>query len=108
MAKKKRGLTMDQILEWEAYDRMDPIGNWREDFRMAYLATVITNLAIKLHTKSGKLTTLTDFLPVWDQGDKSSKSTQTADQMKNILMGIANSVNKKIESKERKKSNTQK
>jgi len=99
---------MDQLLEWEAYDRLDPIGTWREDFRMACLASVISNLAIRINTKNGKLTNIGDFMPNWDQGDKSSEQKQTPDQMKKVLLDIANSINKKIESKERKKPNTNK
>ena len=69
-----------------AYDRLEPIGEWRADFRMSYLASLITNIAIKVFgEKRQKLTTPKDFLLEWDK----EKKAQTIEEMKQILYLIA-------------------
>ena len=85
-----------QISEWEAYDKIDPIGTWREDFRMAYLSSLITNLVISVHGKKGaKTTTPIDFMPDWTGEGKEPKK-QSTEEMKQILLGIASAQNKKV------------
>lgn len=93
--------------EWEAYDRMDPIGTWREDFRMAYLSSLITNLTISVHGKKGaKQTTIMDFMPKWDSlGDEKEVKVQSVEDMKKALLEIAGAQNKK---EARKKANINK
>jgi hypothetical protein len=60
-------ITSEQFSEWEAYDRLDPIGKWREDFRLAYLCSMVTNLVISVHGKKGtKMTSPIDFMLDWD------------------------------------------
>ena len=79
-------LTARQLAEWEAYNRVDPIGTERDDFRMAFLAMTITNVAIgALGSKGAKMAKLEDFMPIWDS---KAKHEQSSDQMKNILMGM--------------------
>jgi len=59
-------LTSVQLSEWEAYDRLDPIGEWRADFRMAYLSIIVTNIARAVYgTKGTKMTVPLDFMPEW-------------------------------------------
>jgi hypothetical protein len=85
------------LSEWEAYDRIDPIGTWREDFRMAYLSSLVTNLVISVHGKKGaKTTSPMDFMPDW--GDEKSKEPkkQSVEEMKEILLGIAKMQNKRV------------
>lgn len=80
-------LTARQLVEWEAYNKIDPIGTEREDFRMAFLAMIITNVAIgALGSKNAKTAKLEDFMPDWDT--TKPKPVQSAEQMKNILMGL--------------------
>ena len=43
-------LTAFQLAEWEAFDTIDPIGNFRGDFRMANICATNTNLAIKVNS----------------------------------------------------------
>ena len=87
------GLSSNQLSEWEAYDRLDPIGTWRDDFRMAYLSSLITNLTISVHGKKGaKTTNPIDFLPEWggqreDKVVESSKSLP--EQIKEVFGAIA-------------------
>lgn len=91
-------LTSRQISEWEAYDRIDPVGEWREDFRMAFLSSLITNLAISIHGKKGtKQTTLMDFMPKWDVDEpkKGLPMSQSIEDMKKVMYDIANASKKK-------------
>lgn len=80
-----------QISEWEAYDRIDPIGTWRDDFRIAYLMTIVTNLAISINGKKGtKFKEISDFIPVWDQEETSGlPQQQSMEEMKKVLHSIA-------------------
>jgi hypothetical protein len=92
-------LTGEQINEWEAYDRIDPIGTWTEYFRMACLESIITNLAIGIHGKEGtKLTSPMDFMPDWAKGEEKQEiKQQSVESMKELLMGIAEIQNKKFD-----------
>ncbi|MDH7604842.1 MAG: hypothetical protein QHH13_08090 [Melioribacter sp.] len=93
------------MAEWEMYDRMDPIGERRADFRMAELASLIVNIAIKWAAgkKPVKLMEITDFIPQWDvtapkQIDVKKQSTE---EIKKALLEIANAHNKKDKIKKR-------
>jgi hypothetical protein len=98
-------LTSVQISEWEAYDRIDPVGTWREDFRMAFLSSLITNLTISVHGKKGaKQTTLMDFMPKWEQtGEVGEVKKQSVEDMKKALLEIAGAQNKKEARKKNEK-----
>jgi len=94
-------LTSKQISEWEAYDRIDPIGAWRDDFRIAKIESLITNIVQQLYAKKGYTPTVTtplDFMVDWT-GDRKEEEPkkQSVEEMKSILMGIAKTQNKRIE-----------
>jgi hypothetical protein len=92
-------LTSVQLSEWEAYDRLDPIGTWREDFRMAYVSSLITNLAISIHGKKGtKPMNIMDFMPKWDSQEPENTvvKQQSVEEMKKALLQIAQAQNKKV------------
>jgi len=94
-------LTSVQISEWEAYDKIDPIGTWRDDFRMANLAAIITNIVNCLYSKKGsqlKLTTPLDFMPDWSNDKKEVSIKQSPEEMKESLLRFVKIHNKKIES----------
>ena len=95
-----------QISEWEAYDKLDPIGTWRSDFQMAMLASIITNIAIGLYAEKGtKMTTPLDFMPDWSGDLKMvEKPMQTVEEMKEIFLLIAGAQNSRI-AEEKKNSN---
>ena len=99
-------LTSRQISEWEAYDRIDPIGNWREDFRFAKLESLLVNIVNQLYhdPKKGKpkITNPIDFMPDWAGEDKFEEpKKQSVEEMKEVLMSIASSQNKKAKRLER-------
>jgi hypothetical protein len=95
-------LTSYQLSEWEAYDRLDPIGTWREDFRVAELLSLITNTARAVHGKKGiKMSSPSDFMPNWDalaSGIPQVKK-QSAEEMKQILLSMASTHNRKVKNK---------
>ena len=90
-----------QLSEWEAYDRLDPIGTWRDDFRMAYLASIITNIAIKWNAgkKQVKLIELMEFMPQWDRQETKEVKKQSVEDMRDFLLSFAKAHNKAIEKK---------
>ena len=92
-------LTSVQLSEWEAYDRIDPIGTWRDDYRMASLQATMINIHNACNTEEGKTPTATnpsDFLPIWDKFErerlneqaeelKQTELRQSVEQIKNNL-----------------------
>jgi hypothetical protein len=95
-------LTSKQLSEWEAYDRLDPIGTWRDDFRMSFMASLLTNLTIKVNGRKGAaLTNVKDFLLDWS-GDLKIGKQQSIEDMKTVLLQIAKDQNRKVSMKEGK------
>ena len=88
------------MAEWEAYDRLEPIGEWRGDFRMAVLAATITNLFISVYGKKGttKHVKVEDFMPDWNRRF-GRENIQTAEEMKNVLLSLVDNV--KVKNKEK-------
>jgi len=94
-------LTSRQISEWEAYDRLDPIGEWREDFRFAQLMSLLVNIVSRIFAKKGqtiKDVSPMDFMPDWvgvaTNENVSAQKVQSVEEMKSILLGIAKVQNK--------------
>lgn len=65
---------------------------------MAFLSSLITNIATRVHGKKGaKMTELMDFMPDWGKEESSIKvetGQQTVEQQKRILEMIASSFKK--------------
>jgi len=92
-------LSSPQLSEWEAYDRLEPIGEWRADFRTATLISAVVNLAKSIWGKEGgKMTSPTDFMPKWDEEPKAEPVKQSVEEMKQIIYAIAD-ISKKKERK---------
>ena len=86
-------MTLEQLNEWEAYYRLDPTSDLKDDYRIAYLAMLIVNSVRAVHCKKGtKMTDIEDHLIKW--GEEKTEKKQTADEMKKVLMAIA-ATNKK-------------
>lgn len=96
-------LTAYQLAEWEAYDKLDPIGTWRDDYRMAYLASLMNNITISVHGKKGAKHSLPiDFMPVWDvQKQTMSPKKQTMEDMKAFALNFAKAHNAQFKKEER-------
>ena len=85
-------MTSTQLSEWEAYNELEPIGGIREDYRLAYLSSLITNLVIAVNGKpNAKKTKPEEFLLEWGVGvqEQSTKQPQSLEQMKQALSTIA-------------------
>ena len=83
------------------YDKLDPIGTWRDDFRLAYISSLLTNLTISVHGKKGaKTTNPMDFMLDWDLEKKEPKK-QSMEGMKAALRGLSSFVNRKAKEKRR-------
>ena len=79
-----------QLSEWEAYDKLDPIGEWRGDFRMATLSSLIMNgLIAHSGDKDKEMTTPLDFMPDWDGTEEKEVIQQSVAEQKRILLGMA-------------------
>jgi hypothetical protein len=86
-------LTSSQLSEWEAYDRIDPIGKWREDFNVANLMALIANVNRNPKKKSNPFT-ISDFMPEWGKEEEKEKR-QTVEEMKQAFMSIFPNLKKK-------------
>ncbi len=63
VARAQREISSREFAEWMAYDRIDPIGRDRDDWRAVFLATLLANI----HRPKGKRPyRLKDFWPRWD------------------------------------------
>lgn len=92
-------LTSKQISEWEAYDRLDPIGTWRDDYRLAFLSSLVTNLTISVHgKKEAKHSLPIDFMIDWDIDTSKEKEIkkQTPEEILAIFKGIAKEHNREF------------
>jgi len=91
-------LTSAQLSEWEAYDRLDPVGSWRSDFMVAKLMSLIENIARTLYGGEGvKMTTPKDYMPEWGMKPEKTagKEKQSMEEMKQIMFSIACTQNKR-------------
>lgn len=84
-------LTAKQISEWEAFNRLEPIGEWRQDYRMAFIASIMINIARAMSGAKGvKMTTPADYMPVWytDPNEPDEPMQQSLEDMKKVLLEL--------------------
>ena len=99
-------LTVEQLNEWQAYDQLEPIGERREDFRLALLRATIVNIARAVWGKEGtKPISPMDLMPIWDQEETHMRQPkkQSTEEMKNAIKNIANFVKLRFGDKGKKK-----
>jgi hypothetical protein len=89
------------LSEWEAYDRLEPIGDERIELYFASLCSLISNISIRALGKKGtKLTSPLDFVFRWDAETEEAQVTpdsdpsvevrgQTQEEQKKVLLQIA-------------------
>lgn len=82
-------LTSDQVAEWEAYDRLEPIGGFRQDYRFAQVCHLIYELAQSVYGKKDKRQRShpMDFMP-WGPSERAQPKKQTAEEIKTALVAI--------------------
>lgn len=109
-------MTSKQLAEWEAYDRLEPIGDWRGDYRMSFIVSTLWNIVVRLYgRKDAKLTKPKDFYPRWDMTEKEIQEErqrekakkQSPEEMKKILQSLFRINKRKGKAKKSKKSKKQ-
>jgi len=84
-----------QMAEWEAYNRLQPIGAKRLDFYFAYAMMQMTNLTISVYGKKGaRQTKFDDFYPNWT-GEKEEK-VMSVEEQKAFWKAFAERHNKRV------------
>lgn len=91
-------LTASQITEWEAFNRIQPIGHRRLDVYFSHFMTSLHNIALGFSgTKNAKQFKVEDFVPNWT-GIEEEPDVMSAEQIKQFFAAF----NKKVqEDKER-------
>jgi hypothetical protein len=86
-----------QIAEWQAYNRLEPIEPWVDDYKWASLMAHMTNLQTWAHAKRGYASKYTaeDFMPNWTGEEKPIKK-QSWQEMKEFLLSFAKQQNKRV------------
>lgn len=88
-------LKSTQISEWEAYNTLDPIGKWRDDFHMAALLAKMENLVKDIYSKDRNRASPIDFMPEWGMGEQEKEpKMQSVEEQKRILLEIAGNQNR--------------
>jgi hypothetical protein len=88
------GLTSRQVAEWQAFSAVEPFGEDRADYRVAYALAVIVSL---LKGKDGPPVSVADFFPrvgVLEDDEEADGEEDTPPKHPNVLlfeqmMGIA-------------------
>lgn len=87
-----------------AYNDLDPIGEWRDDFRFAKLEARLINIVREIYKEKGKEPEMIlpiDLMPDWtednDKVQKREVKKQTVNQHRDILMSLVKSQNKRME-----------
>jgi hypothetical protein len=102
--KHTTGLTSLQISEWQAFDRIYPIGEDRADYRISYLSSLITNLFIQVYGKTGaKLTLPSEYEFKWGEAAEEESRQKNIESIKHFLMSFASSQNRRVEKEEARK-----
>lgn len=101
-------LTSEQITEWKAYDEIDPIGEWRADYRMAYLAALYMNVKIQQGTprnEKPKLQVPSDHMPPYGMTEEeiaeSRIKKQSLEELKAGLLEWARVHNESVRQKKK-------
>jgi hypothetical protein len=83
-------MTLEQLSDVMAYDRIEPIGGYREDYRFAQVCLLLHN-QIQQQRGDGKWVkaTLQDFM-LWGPkvSEKPTENPQSVDEMKTILLSL--------------------
>lgn len=86
-----RNMTVEQMEDVRAYDSIEPIGGYREDYRIAYVCLMLHNL-IQAQRGDGKWqsATLDDFMlwPATKRKKKRRKEVQSVEEQKAILLSL--------------------
>ena len=84
-------LTASQLAEWEAYDRLEPIGGYRQDYMMGSVIKMILELAQAVYGRKGRTMSCTpwDFVPWRPDAERVQVKRQSVEEMKQVLQMLA-------------------
>lgn len=101
-------LTAEELAEWEAYNKIQPVGTWRQDFRFAMIASTVVNLAKSIWGKRSERNNLKkpqDFMPKWDSGEEDKEVPQeSVDSMRNKFQLLAAGAKRREQRRKRKRA----
>ena len=94
-------LTASEIAEWEAFYRLEPAPDWKDDYRYSQGVATIANLLILANFKKGtELYDETDFLIDWEEGktlkQKNKEKPQSVSDIKDYLLQFESAHNKRV------------
>jgi hypothetical protein len=98
-------ITSAELSEWEAYDRLDPIGSRGDNMRMAIIASQMVNSFRAAYGKEGiEMTTPEDYIPRFAEEDEEPEvKKQSVDEMKAQLLAIAHTSFKRVDPSKEKR-----
>lgn len=75
-----------QISEWIAYNELEPIDSeWRADYRVAYLISMIANMVTYDPKKNSKWIRPEDVMLQWDQDENQVQERQSIEEQKKVM-----------------------
>lgn len=84
-------MTAEQFAEWQAYDRLEPVGDYRRDLGVAILTSTFHNFAQSFGSGGRrKVSKPQDFMPWLEWEDRvERREEQSVEEMKLAMMAIA-------------------
>lgn len=85
-------------MEWEVYDELDPVGEWRSDYRAAImLSTEVNNVRSVWGKKGARMSTPLEFFKKYFlfAEEAAGRDPQTVEEMKAVLFEIGRRYGKK-------------
>ena len=87
-------MTEEQLLEWQLYDQLDPVGEFRADYRLAHLSALIVNIVNSMNNtkaRKPKLITASEMMIEWgiDSNEEPEIKQQSIEEMKKAIQKIA-------------------
>lgn len=75
-------LSARELLQWKAYERIEPFGEIRADIRMAIQTAALVNLQ---RSRGSRVAKVTDFMP--DFAGRYTAKEQSVEEMMTVIRG---------------------
>jgi len=96
-------LSAEQIIEWEAFNRIQPIGQRRLDVYYSHLMTTLHNIAVGFSgNENAKQFKVEDFIPNWT-GIVEEEDGMSVEEQKQFWIDFAEHHNKSVQEQELEK-----
>lgn len=87
--------------EWEAFNRLQPIGQRRNDVYFSILMSTLFNIAHAFSgSKQAKQFKAEDFVPNWMGSEEEDVDVMSPDQIKNFFIEFAKTHNEQVKRKQ--------